>query len=56
MAKKERPDKQTFFNLTGQDRLEFDLEDEPKHKKDEAIDRVFRKLHEKFEETRDKDV
>lgn len=47
MVKKERPYKQTLFNLSEQDRLELDLEDQSQNEKDEVIDRVYKKIDEK---------
>lgn len=47
MVKKEKPYNQALFNLSEQDRLELDLEDQSQNEKAEVIDRVYKKLDEK---------
>ncbi|MYL58984.1 hypothetical protein GLW20_15865 [Virgibacillus halodenitrificans] len=47
MVKKEKPYNQALFNLSEQDRLELDIEDQSQNEKAEVIDRVYKKLDEK---------
>ncbi|WP_019379011.1 hypothetical protein [Virgibacillus halodenitrificans] len=46
MVKKEKPYNQALFNLSEQDRLELDLEDQSQNEKAEVIDKVYKKLDE----------
>ncbi|WP_249871717.1 hypothetical protein [Oceanobacillus saliphilus] len=48
MALKEDKPKKEYFNLSKDDKLDFDLEEEEKAEKDQAAKKVFEKLNEKY--------
>ncbi|MGJ9458414.1 hypothetical protein [Oceanobacillus sp. CF4.6] len=48
MTLKEDKPKKEFFNLPKDAQLEFDLEDEEKAEKDQAAEKVFKKMNEKY--------
>ncbi|MFC4023284.1 hypothetical protein ACFOUV_05545 [Oceanobacillus longus] len=48
MTLKEDKPKKEFFNLPKDAKLEFDLEDEEKAEKDQAVEKVFEKMNEKY--------
>ncbi|MYL59468.1 hypothetical protein GLW20_18330 [Virgibacillus halodenitrificans] len=56
MVKKEKPYNQALFNLSEQDRLELDLEDQSQNEKAEVIDKVYKKLDEKNKKVKKNNV
>lgn len=48
MTKDDRVKKEEYFSLPKEDRLSFEIEDMEKKKKDIAVEKVFKKLNDKF--------
>lgn len=51
MALKEEKRKKKYFNLSEDDQLDFDLEEEEKSEKSQVANKVFEKLNEKYTES-----
>ncbi|MFC3039418.1 hypothetical protein ACFOGI_04080 [Virgibacillus xinjiangensis] len=47
-TKKEKPQKNSFFRLPQEDRIDFELEDKQKQEKDTAAEKVLNKLNDKY--------